>query len=236
VESALWGALAALPLLVGAWLALSRTPRDRTVGLVSAFGAGALLSAVAFELVEESAGQAPPAILTAALALGAFVYYTGDRLLARASESAEGGGTRGLALLLGAALDGIPESFLLGLSMASGEGFSAAFFVAVLVSNFPEGMASAAELRRDSDVTNKRILGMWAAVLAVCAVAAGLGGLVASQHAATGAVAEAFAAGALLTMLIDDLIPEARERGGITAGLVGVLGFVVAFALHLFGG
>jgi ZIP family zinc transporter len=136
---------------------------------------------------------------------------------------------------MGATLDGIPESFILGISVASGGGISIPFLVAVIVSNLPEGMASAAELGGDSGFTNRRILGMWAIVVGVSALAAALGAVVMGFGTATGAAAEAFAAGALLTMLTDDLIPVARERGGIGAGLAAVFGFAVAFALHELG-
>jgi ZIP family zinc transporter len=107
--------------------------------------------------------------------------------------------------------------------------------MAVIVSNLPEGMASAAELGDDPDYTTRRILGMWGIVVCVSAVAAGLGAFAATRGTTTGAAAEAFAAGALLTMLTDDLIPEARQRGGLGAGLAAVLGFAVAFALHQLG-
>jgi ZIP family zinc transporter len=179
----LLGALAALPLLVGAWLALRAHPSARTVGRVAAFGAGALLSAVSFELV----------------------------------------------------LDGVPESFILGLSIVSGSGTSLAFLVAVLVSNLPEGMASAAELGGEGGMPKQRILLMWVGVIGVAAVAAAAGALVGEASGHSGALAQAFAAGALLTMLTDDLVPEAREDAGIGAGLLAVLGFAVAFALYQMG-
>ena len=232
---ALLGALSALPLLVGAWLTLSRRPSMRTVGRVSAFGAGALVSAVSFELVLDAVGAAPPAQLATALGAGAVVYYIGDRLLTKGNDPAGHSG-RGRALMMGAVLDGIPESFILGLSVVAGGGISAAFLVAVLVSNFPEGMASTAELADEAGESPNRILLMWLAVVGVAAIAASLGAAIGGSTPYLGAMAEAFAAGALLTMLIDDLIPEARQHAGIAAGLLGVFGFAVALALHQIGG
>jgi len=228
------GFLAALPLLLGTWFALRRRPSDRTIGLVAAFGAGALISAVSFELVLDAVERGNPWALAACLALGAIVYYAGDRHLSHRKQ-ASAANARGLAILMGAALDGIPESFILGISVAAGAGVSVPFFVAVVLSNLPEGMASAAELSGESGYADRRILLMWSVVVAVSALAAGLGALVAGAGAAASAGAQAFAAGALLTMLTDDLIPEARERGGITAGLAAVFGFAVAFALHQLG-
>jgi len=235
LTSTLLGALAALPLLVGAWLALRYRPSERTVGRVAAFGAGALLSAVSFELVLDAVETASVPLLAAGLAAGAITYYAGDRALVRRGDSGERA-MRGRALMLGATLDGIPESFILGLSAVAGDGVSVAFFVAVVVSNLPEGMASTAELGEGDRASKHRILLMWLGVLGASAVAAGIGAVVFDANSRAAAVAQAFAAGALLTMLTDDLIPEARGDAGIGAGLLTVLGFAVAFALYEMGG
>lgn len=231
----LLGALSALPLLIGAWIALERRPSSRLVGYIAAFGAGALISAVAYELVMDAVDKVSPEWLGLALAAGALFYFAGSEYL----EHRSGPGStesRGLALLMGAALDGIPESFILGISLATGGGFSLPFLLAVIVSNLPEGMTSAAELDGESGYGKGRILGMWAVVVGISAVFAALGAKAGATGATSGAAAQAFAAGALLTMLTDDLIPEARERAGLGAGLAAVLGFAVALALHELGG
>lgn len=234
MRGVLIGAVSALPLILGAWIALKRSPPNRVVGLISAFGAGALISAVAFELVLEASGKKSPAILATALALGAVVYFLGSKYLDRRNKAGSAS-SRGLALLMGATLDGIPESLILGISIAAGGGLSLPFLVAVVVSNLPEGMASAAVLGKDPEYPTRRILSMWVIVMCISAVAAGLGAFVGTLVTMTGAVAQAFAAGALLTMITDDLIPEARELGGLGAGLAAVIGFAVAFALHQVG-
>jgi len=231
LRAVLIGAVSAVPLLLGAWLALKRRPSSRVVGLISAFGAGALISAVAFELVLDAAGKKRPAALAAALALGAIAYFMGSRYLDRRNKTGSAS-SRGLALLLGATLDGIPESLILGISIAGGAGLSLPFLVAVIVSNLPEGMASAAVLGKDPNYPTRRILGMWGIVVCISSVVAGLGVFVATLVTMTGALAQAFAAGALLTMITDDLIPESRELAGLDAGLGAVIGFAVAFALH----
>jgi ZIP family zinc transporter len=137
--------------------------------------------------------------------------------------------------MLGVTLDGVPESFILGLSVVAGGGMSLAFLVAVVVSNLPEGMASAAELGEEGSVAKNRILPPWLGVIAASAVAAGAGAALAGVSGHSGAVAQAFAAGALLTMLADDLIARARTDAGIGAGLLTVVGFAVAFALREMG-
>jgi ZIP family zinc transporter len=226
------GAFSAFPLVLGAWIALKRNPSNLFVGFVSAFGAGALISAVSFELVLDASEHGSHGSLGAALALGAIAYFLGSEYLDRRSKTG-GAGTRGLSLLMGATLDGIPESFILGISVATGTGVSLPFLVAVFVSNLPEGIASAAELR--DNYSTRHIFGMWAIVVCLSAFAAGVGSYAGTQSTMTRPLAQAFAAGALLTMLIDDLIPEARERAGIGAGLAAVLGFAVAVALHQLG-
>jgi ZIP family zinc transporter len=231
LRAVLLGALAALPLVLGAWMALGGHLSNRVVGLMAAFGAGALISAIAFELVLEAFEHRGPAGIAPPLALGAVVYFLGSEYLERRRRTGRSG-ARGLALLMGAMLDGIPESFILGLSIAEGGGLSLPFLMAVVVSNLPEGMASAAELKEDPQYTAGRILHLWGLVMCVSAGLAGFGAFVGARKTMTGAAAQAFAAGALLTMLIDDLVPEARERGGLGAGLAAVFGFAVAFALH----
>lgn len=140
LRAVLIGAVSAAPLVLGAWIALRRHPSNRVVGLISAFGAGALISAVAFELVLEASGKKSPAVLAAALAFGAIVYFLGSKYLDRRTKRGSAS-SRGLALLMGATLDGVPESLILGISIAAGGGGSLPFLVAVVVSNLPEGMA-----------------------------------------------------------------------------------------------
>lgn len=234
VFAALIGVVAGLPLLVGAWAALRWDLPARVVGLIAAFGAGALISAVTFELVLDAVDDGDPVVLALSLAAGALVYFVGSEYLERRSRSASQS-SRGLALLMGATLDGIPESFILGISITAGAGVSVPFLLAVVVSNLPEGMASAAELREDPDFRERTVLTMWSVVVVATALSAALGAFVGAGSASTGAAAQAFAAGALLTMLTDDLIPEAREKGGLGAGLAAVVGFAVAFALHELG-
>ncbi|MBI5230856.1 MAG: hypothetical protein HY876_01700 [Coriobacteriales bacterium] len=233
--AAFWGLIASAPLIAGAWVALRWNPKATYVGLTAAFGAGALISAVSFELALDAVDDAQAWLLAIALAAGALTYYTGSRYLERLGGGSQGGAARGLALLMGAALDGVPESFILGITVASGEGLSIPFLVAVLASNLPEGMASAAELGQGSPYSHARVLQMWGVVIVVSGATAALGAAVGASGSATGALAESFAAGALLTMLVDDLVPEAREKAGISAGLAAVFGFAVAFGLHQLG-
>jgi len=222
-----WGALAASSLVIGALLGLARQWPDRAVGLVLAFGAGALVSAVSFELAQEGVEVGGGDAVGIGLAVGAFTYWGLARLLDRHS----GGSGAGTALALGAFLDGIPEQLVLGIGLATGGGVSIALLVAIFVSNLPEAIGSATQMRaagRPPAVIRR----LWLAVAAICVLAT-LGGYAIADTASgelQGGI-DGFAAGALLVMLVDSMVPEATSKAGSTAGLVTTLGFAVAAGL-----
>jgi zinc transporter, ZIP family len=219
-----WGALAASSLVLGALLGLVHKWPDRLVGLVLAFGAGALISAVSFDLAEDGVKIGGGASVAIGLAAGALTYYSANRLL----EHMFGGADAGPALALGAFLDGIPEQAVLGITLASGGGVSVGLLAAIFVSNLPEAIGSASAMH----ATRAKIAGLWVAVAIVCTLATVAGYAIADNVGGhfQGAV-NGFAAGALLVMLIDSMIPEASRKGGDAAGLVTVFGFAVAAAL-----
>jgi ZIP family zinc transporter len=237
--AAAYGAIAASSLIIGALIALVRTVPKRQLGLIMAFGSGVLISSVAYELVEEAVaigGQIP---LAAGLALGSVVFFLGDRLID--GLGGEGMGSvngpespgSGLAIVLGAALDGVPESIVLGLTIASGGETGLAFFAAVFLSNLPEGIAGTAGLQK-SGWDRWRIIRLWTIVVLASAIASLVGAtLLAGGQGEVHAFILGFAGGAILTMLTDTLIPEAFENAGDLAGLMTTLGFGLAFALSL---
>ena len=218
-----WGTLAASSLVIGALLGLARPWPRRLVGLVLGFGAGALISAVSFELAEEGvkiAGGLPVAI---GLAAGAMTYF-----VAAGRVASMGGGA---ALALGAFLDGIPEQMVLGIGLASGEPVSLGLLAAIFVSNLPEAIGGATDMRRQMR-GRRQVTRSWVAIAALCALATVAGYALADV---TGgdfrAGINGFAAGALLVMLVDSMIPEATEQAGRATGLVTTLGFAVAMGL-----
>ena len=222
-----WGALAASSLVIGALLAFARPWRGPALGLILAFGAGALISAVSFELFEEGIETGGPGWTGLGLGVGAITYYVLDGLLERKSS----GGSTGTALALGAFLDGVPEQLVLGIGVASGSGVGIGLLAAIFVSNLPEAVGSATEMHAGG-ASRESVIRLWAAIAVACALATGVG--YAAADSASGelrAVIDGFAAGALLVMLIDSMIPEARSVGGRAAGLVTVLGFATAAAL-----
>ncbi len=239
-EAFFWGAVGASALVVGAVIALVTPIHKHLLGLVMAFGAGVLISAVAFDLAEEASNTADgPGTVAIGMAVGAVAFYVGDALIDRmggAERKSSSGGQaegNGLAIVLGAVLDGIPESLVLGIGLLAGTGVSVAFLAAVFISNLPEGLAATAGLTA-SGWSARRIIGLWTVVVLVSALAA-LAGFGVFDDASPTSIAFvlAFAGGAVLTMLADTMMPEAFENGGPQVGLLTTAGFAVAFGLHL---
>ncbi len=233
IQATLWGLLAASSLVIGAVIGLTFDIPRRRVALVMGFGAGALISALAYDLAEEAIESSGPALTALGLALGAVTFYTGNAMLKRRTriQRRQVASTGGPALVLGALLDGIPESVVLGATLLGGVGVSVSFLAAVFISNVPEGVAGARDLKEEG-TSRSRILGLWVAVAVASGLAAGLGNaLLGDADAWTVALVQAFAGGAILTMLADTMIPEAFENGGDAVGLATVFGFAVAFLL-----
>ena len=223
-----WGAVAASSLVLGMLLGLLRPWPERLIGLVLAFGAGALVSAVSFELFEEGVNVGGATAVGIGLGLGAIVYFVLARVVERIGPGGASGGT---ALALGAFLDGIPEQTVLGIGFAGGQGVSVALLVAIFVSNLPEAIGSSSDMRAaGTSVRTIRLL--WIGIAAACALFTPLGYQLAQW---TGghfqAAINGFAAGALLVMLVDSMIPEAAGKSGRVAGLATTLGFALAAGL-----
>ncbi|MFJ4621712.1 ZIP family metal transporter [Streptomyces sp. NPDC088812] len=246
VQAGLWGLLAGSALLVGAGIGYGLRVPQKVIATVMAFGAGVLLSAVSFELVGEAydeAGLAPAAIGTLA---GAIAYTLGNVWLARRgarhrkrsgnrsarsqpSESEQGGS--GTALALGALLDGVPESAVIGVSLLDGGTVSLVTVAAVFISNVPEGLSSSAGMKR-AGRGKAYVFGVWAAIAAAGTVSAVLGYTVIGAFSpAVIAAVTAVAAGAILAMIADTMIPEAFDDAHLAIGLITVCGFLVSFAL-----
>lgn len=236
LQAIFWGGVAAASLLIG--FALSgRGLSNRAIGMVMGIGAGALISAIAYELVPES--KLSGAGMASAFCLGAIAFFGADWMIDRRGGAdrkdiagAQPGGS-GWAIFIGTLLDNIPESIILGMSLALGSAVNLAFLAAVFVSNLPEGVAGSINLETAGH-TRRSILWMWLVLVLISAACAGLGyALVHSLPGVDGRFIQAFAAGAMLTMLADAMMPEAFEHGGNLVGLFTVMGFLVAAMLSI---
>jgi zinc transporter, ZIP family len=231
-----WGALGAAALLVGALIAYQLAPSRQVIAVVMALGTGLLIGSVSFELIDEALKTRTVAWVALSVLVGAAVFTVGDWLLTRrgGGDRKDAGGAQAdgspLAIVLGSVLDGIPESFVLGLTVLQG-GVSVSLLAGVALSNLPEGMSSSAGLKV-ACWPRGRVLLMWSAVVVVSAVSAAAGYVLLDPASGrTGALVQAFAAGALLAMLADTLLPEAYKVEGVLTGPLVVTGFAISIAL-----
>jgi ZIP family zinc transporter len=236
-----WGALTASSLVLGAVVALRYRISLRTIGLVMAFGAGVLVSAVAFDLVEEAARTSTGHGATIiGLFAGCGVFFGGDHLIDRIGGAhrkkaiGTADSSAALGIVLGTVLDGVPESAVIGLTIHTNGSIGVAYAVSVFISNVPEALSSTAGLRQGG-WARSRILWMWVGIALVSGVASSLGyTLVARASRDVVAFVLAFAGGAILTMLADTMMPEAYRYGGKLVGVITTLGFATAFVMQTF--
>ncbi|SFR87837.1 zinc transporter, ZIP family [Agromyces sp. CF514] len=238
-----WAAVAGLvaggALLVGAVIAWFVKVPATIVASVMAFGSGVLISALAYDLVLEAQGEGGFWPTVGGFAVGAVVYVLANNLLDRLDQrnprgKGEDSGT-GVGIALGALLDGIPESAVLGLSMVGGGGVSVPVLVAIIISNVPEGLSSTAALKQEGRGA-KYVFLLWTGIALASAIAALLG-FVLLDGASGGLTAfiTALAAGAILAMICDTMIPEAFRSTHAYTGLLATSGFLLSYAVHVAG-
>jgi ZIP family zinc transporter len=234
-----WGTLAAASLVLGAGIAMVFQVSHRWIGLIMAFGVGVLISAVAFDLVEEASAVASSNwTIYIGMFAGCAVFYVGDLLIERMGgehrKNPTGGDEDGsaLAIVLGTVLDGVPESMVIGVTIYAGGNVGAAYFAAVLLSNLPESISSTSGLLVGG-WGKGRILLMWTAIAIISGLASMAGyGLFQNSSPNTVAFVLTFAAGAILTMLADTMMPHAYAFGGNLVGVATTLGFATALLIH----
>jgi ZIP family zinc transporter len=232
LEAGLWGLLGQASLIVGAWLSIQFAIPRPLLGWITAFGAGTLVAAAAFELSVPAYHEAGGPRTGLWIAIGALTFFFADRAVARRAPKGEHAST---GIALGALLDGIPESVAIAISLISGATVSGAMVVAVLLSNLPEGMASTPGFLR-SGWSKARVLGLWVGIALAGGIAAGLGYQLLGNASddVLGAV-QAFAAGTILTMLASVMMPTAYEDGKEPVGLAFVFGFALLAFLTTLG-
>ena len=242
LQAGLWGLLAGGALVVGAAIAWFARVPQRVVAGVMAFGGGVLISALSFELMDEAYRRGGLVSTGLGFVAGAAVFTAASWLLSRRgarhrkrsagkqpSEDEQSGS--GLAIAVGALLDGVPESIVIGLSMLEGGAVSLVAVVAIFLSNVPEGLSSAAGMRK-AGRSATYVFGIWVTIALASGLASYVGYAVFRDVSAqVVAATTAVAAGAILAMLADTMIPEAFEEAHDLAGLLTVLGFLAAFVL-----
>jgi zinc transporter, ZIP family len=243
LEAGWWGLVAGAALVVGAAAAWLVDVPTRVVAWIMSFGAGVLISALAFDLIDEA--ERTGGMIATALGFlgGAIAYVAANSALAcygaqhrkrshdrqPTEEQANGSGA---AIAIGALLDGVPESVVLGVSLLGGTGVGIPMLAAVFISNVPEGLSSAAGMKQ-AGRSARYVFGVWGGIAVISGVAALLGYLTldgASPFLV--AVITAVAAGAILAMIADTMVPEAFEQTHILTGLITAVGFLTAFAIE----
>lgn len=241
MQAGFWGLVGGSSLLVGAALGVFAKLNLRTVALVMAFGSGVLISALSFDLMDEALSAGGATATAVGFLLGAALFTLPNRWLNHrgasgrkdpsGKEQPDAGQGGGAAIALGALIDGIPESVVIGVSLLKGGAVSVVAVVAVFLSNLPEALSSASGMRRSGRST-RYVFGVWGGIALASGVAAAAGAaLLGGAPAWAIALANAIAAGAILAMLVDTMLPEAFEVAQDWAGVIVVLGFLAAFLL-----
>ena len=245
-----WGFIASIPLLIGSIIALIMSLPKQIIAIIMAFGSGVLVAALAFSLIEEAFSLAEESILPVIIgfASGGISYSAVNYILNKRGgtkhrkksqgENAGGGkNASGLALLVGSVMDNIPENMALGISLVTGGAVNVVLIVAIFLSNFPEGLSSSQGMKSNGR-SRRYILTLWSIAVVIGTISAVIGfTLLSNTDPAIMSIAISFAAGAILTMLAESMIPEAHQQGGSSRiGIATMVGFAIAFILGRLGG
>ncbi|GGM41821.1 ZIP family zinc transporter [Paraliobacillus quinghaiensis] len=244
----LWGTIAASATLLGALLTMYLSIPKRLIGFIMALGTGALIGATSYELLEDALMISGFTEIAIGFLGGALIFTILDIVVShrggqrrketkpfRESKAiGTGQSNSGLGMFIGTVMDTLPESAMIGMSIASGDKVSAALVVSIFISNLPEGLSSTVSLQK-SGYSKKKILGLWLVVVFFSAVSSGAGLLLLYASNSIKAITSAFAGGAIIAMISSTMMPEAYKEGGPIVGFVTTLGMFLALFLHHLG-
>ncbi len=250
-DAALWSFVAMVPVLISAWVGLKFSPGKRITSLLLALSSGLLIALLSYDLVDVAFRLGGIAPSLGGFAMGIIVYIVANRVISEGGigrrNSRDCGGlgdlsedqlserNASIALVIGAALDGIPESMSIGISFLDNTLVSASVVLAVAVANIPEGLASGVGLKR-SGFSEKKVLLIWSAVVLACVVASTIAYIAMSDVSLSAKAAlTAFAGGGVLAMTFNTIVPEAYEETHDSISILGGIGFAIAFVVsHIF--
>lgn len=225
LEALVVGALAQSSLMLAALLVYSFTIAPRVIGQMAGLGAGALLGAAAFQLVPEAQASLDSIEIGLWLLVGSAVFVVADRIIERRY-----GDSGAMGIVVGNINDALPESLIFGIQLGSGLVLSLPLTASVWISNIPQVLPPAADLRESGWSRGKQV-GLWGTIVAVAGACSAVGFAVASALGdVNGARLAAFTIGGLVTMLTTSMIPFAYAKGGVAAGVWAVVGFGVTLA------
>jgi len=243
LQAGFWGLFSGSALIMGAAVPYLARVSQRWIGAIMAFGSGVLISALSFDLMDEAFKRGGFDSTAIGFIGGAAVYTAANIYLARrgarhrkrSGDQQPSDSASGLAIAVGALLDGIPESIAIGVTMIGGGAVSWVAVIAIFLSNVPEGLSSAAGMKK-AGRSKLYVFGVWTAIAVISGFASLLGYALFSHFSADViAATTAVAAGAILAMISDTMMPEAFEVARDFAGLITVAGFLAAFVLTKLG-
>jgi len=238
----LYAFLTGFSLILGVILGTTFKFSQKIIAAIMAFGSGVLICALTFGLMEEAFKHGGFDAIIIGFLLGGMVFIFGDFLIhryggrnhKRKRHFKSIGETNGKAIVLGALLDGVPESMALGVALLSKNGIGLLMLVAIFLSNLPESISSINDLQKEG-LSKKQIYLSWSIVSICVALSVVLSFLFLEKlDLNTLGIIESFASGAILAMLADSMMPEAYEEGGYLIGILTILGFLTAFILSKF--